>query len=283
MAADTPAPIPRVAHFVFGLREQDEPFHLVHYLAIASCAAVVAPEEIHLHCHHLPYGFYWDLVRPLVTLHRIERPAIAARRYDDAGVARYSYAHEADVVRLDALDRHGGVYADIDTLFVHPPPEALWHEDCVIGREADVTDHRTGITRTSLSNAVIMARPGSPFVRRWRARIDDAFDGSWAAHSCFLADDLARAHPDEVRVEPERTFHHFPPTPGGLRRLLVGREEPLDGVVAVHLAAHLWWDERRVDFVPEVHARTIDEAWIRERATTYALAAEPFLPPHGRF
>ena len=27
----------RVVHFVSGLREADEPFHLLHYLAVASC------------------------------------------------------------------------------------------------------------------------------------------------------------------------------------------------------------------------------------------------------
>lgn len=283
MTAAPTDPIPRTVHFVFGLREQDEPFHLVHFLAIASCAAVVEPDEIHLHCHHLPYGFYWDLIRPLVTLHRIERPAIADRRYDDAGVARYSYAHEADVVRLDVLDALGGMYADIDTLFVNPPPPSLWDSDCVIGREADVVDPSSGIRRTSVSNALIMARPGSSFVRRWRDRIEDAFDGSWSAHSCFLADDLARADPTAIRVEPERTFHHFPPTPGGLRRLLVDCEAPLTGVVSVHLAAHLWWEERRVDFVPEVHARIVDEEWVRSRSSTYALAAAPHLPDHRVF
>ncbi len=283
MATVTSAPIPRIAHFVFGLREQDEPFHLVHYLAIASCAAVVEPAEIHLHCHHLPYGFYWDLVRPMVTLHRIERPDLAAHQYDDAVVARYSYAHEADVVRLDVLAEHGGLYADIDTVFVNAPPSGLWDEDCVIGREKDVVDPRTGIERSSLSNAVVMARPGASYVRAWRERIEEAFDGSWSAHSCLLADDLAHEDPSLVRVEPERTFHHFPPTPGGLRRLLVDCEEPLDGVVSLHLAAHLWWEERRVDFVPEVHARVIDEAWIREESSTYAVAASSFLPDHGLF
>ena len=65
--------IPRIAHFVFGLRSQDEPFHLVHYLALASCRAVLDPDEIFLHCHELPYGFYWDLARPLVTLRRVAR------------------------------------------------------------------------------------------------------------------------------------------------------------------------------------------------------------------
>jgi hypothetical protein len=85
-----------------------------------------------------------------------------------------------------------------------------------------------------------------------------------------------------VRVEPERTFHAFPPTPDGFRRLLVERETDLTGVVSIHLAAHLWWEETRRDF-SSVHARQIDEAWIRAGATTYAATARRFLPDHGCF
>jgi hypothetical protein len=276
--------IPNVAHFVFGLRPQDEPFHLVHHLAIASCRAVVRPDEIVVHCGELPYGRYWDLIRPWVTLRRVEPVAeIAAHEYADPWVARYSYAHHADQIRLDVLLEHGGLYADIDTLFVRRPAPALWDRPCVIGRERDVVDPRSGQSRPSLSNALVLAEPGSAFIRRWREQLLDAFDGSWSAHSCFLADDLARAHPDEVHVEPERTFHGYAPTPDDLRRLLVGHEVDLDGITSIHLAAHLWWEEARRDFVPEVHARTIDEAWVRAGRTTYAAAAAPFLPqPAGR-
>jgi hypothetical protein len=276
--------IPRNAHFIFGLRNQDEPFHLVHYLALASCRAVLAPDEIHFHCHDLPYGFYWDLARPLVTLHRVEPVTeVMNFAYEDPVVERYSYAHQADFIRLDVLLEHGGMYADIDTLFVTPPTDELWQQQCVIGREADVRDPRTGRTRPSLSNALVMAAPGAPFVERWRQEMGSALDGSWSAHSCFLAADLARAHPGEVHVEPERTFHAFPPTPHGLRRLLVDRETDLSDVASIHLAAHLWWEDDRRDFVNTVNARVIDEAWIRAGASTYAAAASRFLPDHGCF
>jgi hypothetical protein len=67
-----------------------------------------------------------------------------------------------------------------------------------------------------------------------------------------------------------------------LRRLLVDRETDLDAIVSIHLAAHLWWEETRRDFSP-VHAQQIDEAWIRAGSSTYALAAQPFLPDHGLF
>ena len=275
--------IPRRAHFVFGLRPQIEPFHLVHYLAIASCAEVLDPDAIHLHCHELPYGFYWDLARPLVDLHRIAPiREVTDYPYDDPVVQHYSYAHQADFVRLDVLAEHGGLYADIDTLFVAPPPSTLWDAPCVIGREADVLDPRTGASRPSVSNALVMAEPGAQFVEQWRAEITGALDGSWSAHSCFLADDLARRYPDDVRVEPERTFHAFPPSVDGLHRLLVDHETDLSGVMSVHLAAHLWWEEDRRDFSP-VHASQIDEAWIRAGNSTYAAAAARFLPEHGCF
>jgi Glycosyltransferase sugar-binding region containing DXD motif len=275
--------IPRTAHFVFGLRPQVEPFHLVQYLAIASCVEILRPDTIMFHCHELPYGFYWDLARPLVELHRIAPvAAVTEFPYDDPVVRHYSYAHQADFVRLDVLARHGGLYADIDTLFVASPPDALWEAPCVIGREADVFDPRAGHARSSVSNALIMAEPRARFVERWRSEIGAALDGSWSAHSCFLADDLTRALPDDVRVEPERTFHAFPPTPDGLRRLLVDRETDLTGVASIHLAAHLWWEEPRRDFSP-VHARQIDERWIRSGTSTYAATAQRFLPDHGCF
>jgi hypothetical protein len=235
------------------------------------------------HCDELPYGFYWDLARPLVDLHRIAPvAAVTEFPYADPVVRHYSYAHQADFVRLDVLAEHGGVYADIDTLFVAPPPGDLWESPCVLGREADVFDPRVAQSRPSVSNALVMAEPGARFVERWRAEIGAALDGSWSAHSCFLADDLSRRLADAVRVEPERTFHAFPPTPDGLRRLLVEHETDLTDIVSIHLAAHLWWEESRRDF-SAVYARQIDEQWIRAGACTYAAAAQRFLPEHGCF
>lgn len=275
--------IPRIAHFVYGFRPQRQPFHLVHYLAIASCRERLRPDEVFVHCHELPYGFYWDLIRPHVTLRRVQPVAtVTDHEYDEPLVAHNSYAHQADFVRLDVLAELGGVYADVDTLFVGEMPDGMWGGRCVIGREHDVLDPRTGRSRSSISNALIMAPPGAAYVERWRARIAAEFDGSWSAHSCFLADDLAREHPGEVRVEPPRTFHDFASTPEGLRRLLEEDESDLEGVVSIHLAAHLWWDEERRDF-SAVHGRMIDEAWVRSARCTYASQARAFLPEHEEF
>jgi hypothetical protein len=271
-------PIPRIAHFVFGLRETPEPFHLVHYLAIASCLETVAPDEVHLHCHHLPYGPAWDAIAPRVVVHHVEPVrAVADHTYDDPMIDRYVYAHHADFVRLDVLAEHGGLYADLDTLFVAPIPERLWDTSCVIGREADVPDRHGGAPHPALSNALLMARPESAFIDAWRAEIGGALDESWANHSCFLAYDLATRMPNDVDLAPQRFFHAFEPTPAGIALLLEHAPPRLEGLVSLHLMAHLWWEAERLDF-SSVHAGMIVEEWVRTSPSTYASMARPFLP-----
>ena len=274
--------IPRVVHFVFGLRPQREPFHLLHYLAIESCRQVVQPDEIRLHLHELPYGVYWDLARPLVTVERVEPvPGLGPGGPD---VAPYRYAHHADVIRLDVLARDGGMYADIDTVFVAPVPDACWQASAVIGEEAPVQYPDAPAPERSLSNALLMAEPAAPFITEWRAQILGAMDGSWSAHSCRLATRLADARPDQVRVEPMCRFSPFAHTPDGIRALLERPLEPgaLDGTASVHLMAHLWWDRDRRDFA-RFSAPDASEATLRTGATPLARLARPHLPDHGLF
>lgn len=266
--------IPRIAHFVFGLRVQDEPFHLLQYLAIESCRRVVAPAEIKVHLEHLPWGVYWDLIRPHVTVERVASPA-------DLPVAfpQYHYAHRADVVRLDVLEREGGLYADIDTIFVRPIPDRLWEQSAVIGEEHPVQYAAVAEPERSLSNALLMAEPGAPFVREWRRRIVAAMDGSWSGHSCRLATLLADERPGEVHVEPQSTFHAIAHTIDGLRGLLEEPPRPglLEGAISVHTCAHLWWAQQRRDFSAYC-AHDATAAALATADTTLARLARPFLP-----
>jgi hypothetical protein len=92
--------IPRVAHFVFGLERQREPFHFLHYASIESCRRVLEPEAIFFHHKHLPWGEWWDRIGPHLTLVEVDEiPEVLAADYSAGNVPRkYRYAHHADWV-----------------------------------------------------------------------------------------------------------------------------------------------------------------------------------------
>ncbi|MCP5159230.1 MAG: glycosyl transferase [Gammaproteobacteria bacterium] len=271
--------IPKIVHFVFGLRPQLQPFHLLHYLAIESCRKVLHPDTVYLHYHHLPYGVYWDAIRPHLTLARVDLAhEVLSADYDDRLVPeQYRYAHHADFVRLDALIEHGGIYADIDTLFLRPLPETLYHEPFVIGREQDVADEKTGEIRPSLCNALLMSRPGSLYAKTWRQRMGAAINGSWSNHSGFLAQALSEELPDHVHVEPIASFFPVPCSPQGLHALFENGPIDISRSYSVHLWAHVWWSFDRIDFSRR-HAGELSLAYLRQATTPLGDMVRPFLP-----
>lgn len=270
--------IPRIFHFVYGLRRQTEPFHLAHYLCLETCRRINCPERILFHYHYEPWGRYWDLIRDKLERHRVERPAEPrAFRYADRHMEKYRYAHESDYVRLDALIQHGGVYADIDTLFVRPLPDALFHHPFVLGREGDIADPATGVARPSLCNAFILSAPGAAFARTWREELDAAFDGTWSNHSTLLPWRLAQANPNGIHVAEAVTFYPFMWTREDLRCLFEQDVPVPERAVSIHLWAHLWWAEQRRDF-SDFHAGCITEAVIRRKDTTFNRLVRKYLP-----
>ena len=271
--------IPRVAHFVFGLQEQSEPMHFMHYASIESCRRVLEPERIYLHHGRLPWGPWWERIAPHVTLAPVAPVAEVLAADYGAGLVPESmrYAHHADFLRLDALIEHGGVYADIDTIFVRAFPQKLFEERFVIGREPAVRDERSGAPRASLCNALLVSEPASAFARAWRERMAAALDGSWSNHSGFLSQELSELMPGQVRVEPQRTFFAFSASVAGLAALLRERHEVPEDALSVHLWAHLWWERRRRDFSP-AHAAWAEPSFVRSARSTLAELLRPYLP-----
>lgn len=273
-------PIPNEFHFVFGLKKQTEPFHLCYYLCLESCRQINQPDKITFYYHHEPYGKYWELIKERLVLVRIDPCAFISNfRYGfkNRACKQYSYAHHSDFIRLQVLIEHGGVYADMDTLFVNKIPPHLYSKPFVLGREDDLVCKKTKQLQPSLCNAFIMSKKQSAFAVLWLERMESAFDGAWSNHSTLLPQRLSVEHPDAIHIEPSLTFYKYMWTPEGVHELLQGCGTDLTGVVSMHLWSHLWWSEKRTDF-SDFHAGMLTEDHIRNVDTTYNLAARRFLP-----
>ncbi len=268
--------IPNIYHFITGLRQQDEPFHLMHYLCLASCLAVNQPERVRLHCLNVPWGPWWERIRPFIEVVPVDPAAMMTFTYQDPNIARYSYAHQADFLRLQILLKEGGIYADLDTLFLQPPPREWFFEACVMGCER-LDTKAGGDAEGSLCNALIMAEPGALFIQRWLDAMPGCFDGSWSAHSTFLPYRLSREHPALIRVEEEASFFALDWTQAGIAALFEQKIDLPEAARSVHLWAHLWWEAARRDF-SNFSGNRLTPTYVRHARTTYAMAASAHLP-----
>lgn len=271
--------IPNIYHFIFGFKPQSEEFHLAYYLCIESCIQVNKPEKIFFHYRNLPYGKLWEKIRSTLTLNKIEDIYFVENfTYADKTIEQFRYAHIADIVRLEVLKKYGGIYADIDTLFVNPLPAHLFCKEFILGHEKVDSIQPAAIRAGgSLCNAWIASAKDSTFCTLWLNTIREEFDGSWSAHSTFLPYKLSQQYAEFIHVEPERSFFYFDWSAEGIDRIFYGRELNLDGVYSIHLWSHLWWSPKKNNF-SKFNNKMLTDRYVRSGSSNYSKLASRFLP-----
>ncbi|PFH59924.1 hypothetical protein XA68_11693 [Ophiocordyceps unilateralis] len=200
-APGLPEAIPRVVHFITGV-DRPNPITLITWLAVRAVAANLGPDvEIRLHHVFLSEdGPWWPEVRDRVTLVRHEPSFLDGFSGIKPPPPEWHPAHKADILRLQILSDHGGIYLDADVILLRPLDTLLsGRRDVIMGYEGG---HRQG-----MCNAVILAKKGAPFLQRWYS-LYDYFDPSlWNYHSVMLPAKLAAAYPDDIcPLSPEAFF-----------------------------------------------------------------------------
>lgn len=219
--------IPPVIHFIFfGFTD----FEQIHYWAIRSALAVHQPERVILWYSQAPKNNrWWTDIAQRVELRQVDPPA------EFVGVPLASYQYKADVLRLQILQEHGGIYLDIDVISLKPFGDLLRHE-CVLGIE--------DAGATSVSNAVILTQPGHPFISEWlRQTGDNLQDKEWAHHAVCLPRQILDSGTWSVHVEPRSSFMPFDFRDDWILR--PGDRNRLANSYTIHLWETIWMDQLR--------------------------------------
>ena len=91
-------------------RPAADSFNIMRYLAIKSAYDVNKPDNIFFYYCYEPHGEWWEKAKKYITPIKVEPPK------EIFGNPIKSYAHQADVIRLQLLIEEGGIYLDSDTL-----------------------------------------------------------------------------------------------------------------------------------------------------------------------
>ena len=167
---DPCAEIPKIIHILyFGETE----FYNYHHRCVHSMIQYMPDYDIRIYNAKEPVGNkYWDDIKKQerVSIHKIDPPVF----YDGFELKHFQY--KADVVRLELLYEHGGVYLDLDMLIVRP-----FHDVFKSGHSFYISEERAGIH--SLINAFLAAKPKNEFIKLWLESFKSGLRlGIWAHH-----------------------------------------------------------------------------------------------------
>lgn len=181
--------IPNQFHLIWNSNTPPvRPFILANYLSIKSIVDVNKPDIINFYTDSEPSGEWWDKAKSYVKLIHTEIPSKIF------GISINHPANRIDVLRLQILIEHGGIYTDLDVFCIKPLTDLLKYE-CVMGA-----------VNRGLCNGIILAEPKARFLVRYLSHYD-TFDNSWDGHATILPGKLAQEHPEEIHIEPQKAFH----------------------------------------------------------------------------
>jgi Glycosyltransferase sugar-binding region containing DXD motif len=235
--------IPKILHYIFGM-ERDfggKPWSLVHHVCLKSAIERLCPDQVFFYYEFEPRGPWWKLSRELVTSVIVEAPR------EIFGRPLVHFAHRSDVLRLQKLIDHGGIYLDADVI-VHRDFDDLLGHSVVLGQEGEAA-------KFGLANAVLLAEPQSAFLHRWLEQYKSfrsvGYDEAYPEHGVRLPSKLARDYPDEVTVLSHEAFHWPLWTDQHLEWIFAStREIPLNTAYATHLWQSRAWRRYMEDLTP---------------------------------
>lgn len=255
--------IPNIFHFCyFG----GKPFSIIQYLAIKSASVVNTPDTIYIYIDKEPVGEWWEKSKPLVTIVVIEPPKTIF------GVTVPDPAHMADIVRLQQIVAHGGIYLDLDVLCVKPFTPLL-DNSLVLGQE----DYRG--KNVGLCNAVILSEPNANFAKRWlegfnpetslwRGFRSKGFDQYYSELSVKYPKFLSMIYAEEITIVDRKQFFYPNYDPEELALFFTQDTELFKDAYCYHL-----WSNAAY----EIYLKHITVETIMNQETTFSKIARRYM------
>ncbi|CAB4156552.1 Glycosyltransferase, DXD sugar-binding motif [uncultured Caudovirales phage] len=251
--------IPNVIHMMWFTGKKSREFSYANYLTVQAASLVQKPDTIFMYYNiDHPDNPHWQAIKELVTMVYMEPPS----HFEGASLNEWPQ-YQADVVRLQKLYEHGGIYLDTDSVMLKPFGDLMNEELVLSGSVAGLTP-KTKDGPDFFSAGVILAKPKSPFIKMWLERLAEGISKDvWAWHAVNLPAEIAKEFPSLLTSLPNEDF-----TPFDFLENWVWETENVDEHFAKlkdPYVAHLWdsiWIDRIAEITPE-YLKNVDNCITR--------------------
>lgn len=198
--------IPKIVHFVVGQVDQKgvkrryastTPFSFFNYLVFLAARIQIQPRHLFVHYYEEPTTFWWNQSKKDPEIQMILVKSRLVENIFSKSIDHH--AHRSDVLRLEILLQHGGIYLDTDALAFRSFDHLLNLSDVVMANQDD--------DKKSTGNSIILAKKNSMFLKRWYDAYQSFDSNCWACHSVLLPGQLASLYPNEIQLLPAQTFY----------------------------------------------------------------------------
>lgn len=204
-----------IYHFIFGLDENfnKKPFCYFHYLNLKSCYLTQNKPTIYIHCIYEPINnIWWNKAKEFINVISYNKlPDIV---YFCNNQKVWQIEHQADIFRLLLLKEHGGVYADIDTLFYKPFFPKFNNKKFIMGIETVYNDITKSSNINGLCNALMIhnknSTESSEFLDIWLNSFNSEYeDHDWNKMCVRKPYELSKQYSHLIEIEPVESFHKY--------------------------------------------------------------------------
>lgn len=198
--------VPNIIHFIWLTGPKSREFSYINYLAVLAAAKSQKPNHMIMWTNDPPVGNRnWDRASFYFETRYINAPDFIE------GTPINHVQYQSDVLRMEILIAHGGIFLDTDLILLRSI-DPLLNEPLTLFEESP----------SSIANGIIFTAPDSPFLQHWHNALPVAMRSPvWAYHAVVLPVELSKKYPDLVRVMDQTHFF-----PLDLKRNYFLEEEP---------------------------------------------------------
>lgn len=241
---------PNIIHMIYFQGPKSREFSYINYLAVRAANQIQKPDSLYLYYNEEPKDNpHWEAAKKYVTLVHMTPPQ------DYEGVSLHDWPqYQADVVRLQKLYDHGGIYLDTDAIITKPLNPFMKEDLTMCGHVAGISksvEHKVD----SIPVSTIIAKPKSEFIRIWLDQLAEGLKSNiWAWHAVDLPVKIYKAHSDLLSLQEMSTFLPFDFNNDQILTAIGEDAEKYANSISSSYVVHMWesvWIEKNKDITPE--------------------------------